>query len=202
MRLKTLQKRLENIFELLNLWQQYVEVIYMPEAEVNLIEHLGKMEGRMPEDSYSRMLENDDVSKRLKMLFKPEDGGKVDNQDELDRAYETVNEGETTDTTSGVDDEALVASTRRMDTGAAQQASAAVDAPAKAVEEGIKSSDEEEEVAAEPEVAPRTTVEESAAATAAPVEESAAPRRDLNEQVVSFGSDQTGSAFLDGKERE
>ena len=38
MRLKTLQKRLENIFELINLWNQYIEVIYMPEAEVNMID--------------------------------------------------------------------------------------------------------------------------------------------------------------------
>ena len=75
LRLKTLQKRLENIFELLNLWQQYVEIIYMPEAEVHMIDHLSKMEGRMPEESYSRTLARDDVQKRLKMLFKPDEEG-------------------------------------------------------------------------------------------------------------------------------
>ena len=47
------------------------------------------------------------------MLFKPDEAGK-DQDDELDLAYETVNEGETTDTTSGVEDEALLASTKRM----------------------------------------------------------------------------------------
>lgn len=141
LRLKTLQKRLENIFELLNLWQQYVEVIYMPEIEVQMIEHLSQMEGRLPDESYVRMMENDDVSKRLKMLFKPEDGEKTDGQDdELDRAYETVNEGETTDTTSGIDDEALLASTKRMDVnvaGAQTKSAAPQDGPQKAVEEGI-----------------------------------------------------------------
>ena len=73
LRLRTLQKRLENIFELLNLWQQYVEIIYMPEAEVHMVDQLSKMEGRLPDESYSRMLERDDVSKRLKMLFKPDE---------------------------------------------------------------------------------------------------------------------------------
>ena len=38
MRLKTLQKRLEDIFHLINLWNQYIEVIYMPEYEVNMID--------------------------------------------------------------------------------------------------------------------------------------------------------------------
>jgi len=38
LRLKTLQKRLEHIFELINLWNQYIEVIYMPEAEVHMVD--------------------------------------------------------------------------------------------------------------------------------------------------------------------
>ena len=38
LRLKTIQKRLEDIFELLNLWNQYVDVVYMSEAETNLLE--------------------------------------------------------------------------------------------------------------------------------------------------------------------
>ena len=85
----------------------------MPEIEVQMIEHISKMEGRLPDDSYTRMLDNDGASKRLKMLFKPDEAAK-DQDEELDLAYETVNEGETTDTTSGVEDEALLASTKRM----------------------------------------------------------------------------------------
>jgi len=149
----------------------------MPEVEVHMIDHLSKMEGRLPDDSYARMTENDDLSKRLKMLFKPEDGEREDaHNDELEKAYETVNEGDTTDTTSGIDDEAALASTKRMDnssTATQVTTAASSDGPKKAVEEGIKSSDDEEEevavVAKEPlqeaeveqtaETAQRTTVE-------------------------------------------
>ena len=45
----------------------------MPEAEVHMVDQLSKMEGRLPDESYSRMLERDDVSKRLKMLFTPDE---------------------------------------------------------------------------------------------------------------------------------
>ena len=61
MRLKTLQKRLENIFELINLWNQYIEVIYMPEAEVNMIDQLAEMEGRPDDLSYVQRAERDDL---------------------------------------------------------------------------------------------------------------------------------------------
>lgn len=37
LRLQTLQKRLEDTFELLNSWQAYIDVIYMPEAEANIL---------------------------------------------------------------------------------------------------------------------------------------------------------------------
>ena len=40
-----------------------------------MIDHLSKMEGRLPEESYSRTLARDDVQKRLKMLFKPDEEG-------------------------------------------------------------------------------------------------------------------------------
>ncbi len=73
LRLKTLQKRLENIFELLNLWNQYVDVIYMPEAEVHMIDQLSQMEGRDDDYSYVNTMERQDVNKRLKMLFKPDE---------------------------------------------------------------------------------------------------------------------------------
>lgn len=49
LRLKTLQNRLDNIFELISLWNQYIEIIYMPESEVYMIDKLGEQEGR-PED--------------------------------------------------------------------------------------------------------------------------------------------------------
>ncbi len=36
-KLKTLKKRLEDMFQLLSLWTQYVEVIYMPEADIHIL---------------------------------------------------------------------------------------------------------------------------------------------------------------------
>lgn len=37
-RIKVIQKRLEDIFQLFNLWTQYVEIIYMPESEISMLE--------------------------------------------------------------------------------------------------------------------------------------------------------------------
>mmetsp|Transcript_31294 Transcript_31294/g.41410 ORF Transcript_31294/g.41410 Transcript_31294/m.41410 type:complete len:131 (-) Transcript_31294:895-1287(-) len=119
----------------------------MPEAEVHMLEQISQMEGRLPEESYGRMMKSEDVSKRLKMLFKPEDhkpAESVQSEDALDQDYQTVNEDETTDTTSGVEDEALLAGTRRVAPEAISEIEKAASMK-KAVEEGIKSSDEEEE---------------------------------------------------------
>ena len=153
LRLKTLQKRLENIFELLNLWNQYVEVIYMPEAEVHMIDQLSQMEGRDEDYSYAQTMERDDVTKRLKMLFKPEDedsqgNGDFDAAEALNEAYETVNEGETTDTTSGIDEDGLIERTKPK-SAQSKEADAKAKASKKDVEEGIKSSDDEEDQASQ-----------------------------------------------------
>lgn len=153
LRLKTLQKRLENIFELLNLWNQYVEVIYMPEAEVHMIDQLSQMEGRDEDYSYAQTMERDDVTKRLKMLFKPEDEDSQGNDDfdaaeALNEAYETVNEGETTDTTSGIDEDGLIERTKPK-SAQSMEADAKAKASKKDVEEGIKSSDDEEDQASQ-----------------------------------------------------
>ena len=43
-RLMTLRERLENILELLNCWQQYVDVIYMSEMETNYMEKVAQDE--------------------------------------------------------------------------------------------------------------------------------------------------------------
>jgi hypothetical protein len=39
-RLRVMQKRLEDIFKLLNVWQEYVNIIYAPEAEINFLKTL------------------------------------------------------------------------------------------------------------------------------------------------------------------
>jgi len=84
----------------------------MPEGEVHMIDELNSMEGRTEDQSYASRVENDDVAKRLKMLFKPEDADSKDSDfdaaEAVKEAYETVNEGETTDTTSGIDDDSLM----------------------------------------------------------------------------------------------
>ena len=72
LRLKTLQNRLDNIFELINLWNKYIEIIYMPEAELDMIEKITKSEGRPEELSYAHQQEELNVKKRIKMLFKPD----------------------------------------------------------------------------------------------------------------------------------
>ena len=80
----------------------------------------------------------------------------------LEQEYETVNEGDTTDTTSGVDDEALLAGTKKLSSNSIEDIKKA---QAKTVEEGIKSSDEDEELAAAVENADadeRVTVEQAA----------------------------------------
>ena len=84
------------------------------------------------------------------MLFKPDskDEADFDADQAVKEAYETVNEGDTTDTTSGLDGESLevraLGTTRKSMEAKSEQKSS------KAVEEGIKSSDEEEPETAEP----------------------------------------------------
>lgn len=34
-RLEIMQKRLENLLKLLDYWQQYIDIIYAPEVEIN-----------------------------------------------------------------------------------------------------------------------------------------------------------------------
>ncbi len=45
----------------------------MPEAEVHMIDQLSQMEGRDDDYSYVNTMERQDVNKRLKMLFKPDE---------------------------------------------------------------------------------------------------------------------------------
>lgn len=61
LRLKTLQNRLNNIFELINLWNQYIEIIYMPESEVHMIDKLSQQEGRTEELSHASRQEKVDI---------------------------------------------------------------------------------------------------------------------------------------------
>ena len=42
-KLRVMQRRLEDMFQLLSLWTQYVEVIYMPESEIHILSALDKL---------------------------------------------------------------------------------------------------------------------------------------------------------------
>ena len=130
------------------------------------------MEGRQDDLSYVQLMEKDDTAKRMKMLFKPDEAegaaeeGGYDATEALNDAYETVNEGETTDTTSGLDDDALFSRSEDPNTATTKREVATEKAAkvkvAPVVEEGIKSSDDEEEVEAEEKV--EETLAEVAAA--------------------------------------
>lgn len=52
LQLQVMQKRLEDIFELLNLWSKYIGIIYMSETETSMIDQIAHMEGRPEELSY------------------------------------------------------------------------------------------------------------------------------------------------------
>jgi hypothetical protein len=61
--MQTLQKRLENIFELLNCWQQYIDVIYMSEIGASLMDVVAKDESlTSARQSYSKREKEHDVS--------------------------------------------------------------------------------------------------------------------------------------------
>lgn len=107
-KLKTLQKRLEDLFQLLSIWSQYVEIIYMPESEVNIINAITTMEARPEDTSYAFKTEEKEISRRISTLFgKDPFADDAESKKTKDRsmfakeeeAYETVNEGMTTDTT-------------------------------------------------------------------------------------------------------
>ena len=116
----------------------------MPDAELQMVETMEQM-AHNPEDiSLAARQKKDDQEKRLKMLFGPEAKEKFEKEskgiddDTLTKDYETVNEGDTTDTTEAFDNESLLARTDKQVKEEKKQAK-------KAVEEGIKSSSDGEE---------------------------------------------------------
>ncbi len=102
-KLKQLQKRIEDMFQLLNLWTQYIEVIYMPESEIHIISALEKLDARPEDSAYSIRTQDNDIKRRINTLFNEKAGADQISEDEVDlkEDYETVNEGLTSDTTEG-----------------------------------------------------------------------------------------------------
>ena len=137
-RLKILQKRLEDMFQLLSLWTQYVEVIYMPESEIHVLSAIERMEARPEDTAYGFRAQENDIRSRINTLFAQDKPEQVAEEAQEHEEYETVNEGMTTDTTEAS------AAVRRGESEASETAPSEK-APA-IEEEGILSSDDEEKV--------------------------------------------------------
>lgn len=103
-----MQKRIEDLFKLFSLWQQYVDIIYMPEAEIGMMKAL-KDNGLYNSDgqdlSFAQKMENENIDQKLATLFAPDDEEALEKDLEqasstqnLDEAYLSAQEGLTTDT--------------------------------------------------------------------------------------------------------
>lgn len=100
-----MEQRLEDMFKLLHLWQQYVDVIYAPENEINILQFM-KESGRLGafdnEGRFTSKVKNEEIEKKLADLF-AKDLDDLNEQvdtvkDAIDELYMTANEDQTTDT--------------------------------------------------------------------------------------------------------
>ena len=160
-RLGAMQKRLEDMFKLLDLWQQYVDVIYAPEAQIEHLLYL-KKQGKMTmqggelggdlasdlkasENAFMSKLQQEKVDEKLATLFAKDDEAELDDEQskldsKMNEAYMSVKEGMTTDTAMSSEGEGHDASELKRE--------AATPEPAQATSEpGILSSDEEHDAA-------------------------------------------------------
>ena len=70
-------KRIEDLFQLLNLWQQYIDIIYAPEAEIMAMKQLKEhglyssvMEGMTNEEmGFAQKMQQEETEKKLAQLF-------------------------------------------------------------------------------------------------------------------------------------
>lgn len=106
-KLKQMQKRLEDMFSLLSLWQQYVDIIYAPEQEINLLKRMkdaGTLGADLSQTSFATKLENANIEKKLAELFAADDSAALDEEladmaaKNAEEAYLSVQEGLTSDT--------------------------------------------------------------------------------------------------------
>jgi len=107
--------KLEGIYKLFDFWQSYIDVIYAPEVEVNMMETM-KKEGLLSQNasynddnlgsdewSFSRKMQNENIDAKLEALFAKNDeddlADDIENiKSKIDERYETANEEMTTDT--------------------------------------------------------------------------------------------------------
>jgi len=103
--LKVMVKRLEDMFQLLNLWQQYIDIIYMPEHEIGQIKIMREvqgMDGDADDLTFASKMKSENIETKLKTLFAKDEEALEDETEkikqDLEDPYLTVNEGMTTDT--------------------------------------------------------------------------------------------------------
>lgn len=105
--LRVTQQRIENMFKLLSLWQQYVDVIYAAEDEIETMKNEkdnGLHGADLDEASFAHKMENENIEKKLADLFAVQDESDLDDQleqvsrDNADDPYLSVQEGDTSDT--------------------------------------------------------------------------------------------------------
>lgn len=109
--LRVMQKRVEDMFQLLNLWQRYVDIIYAPEGEIDVLIQLKEEGGEFSSPSHAggladshfgRKVSEEATDERLKTLFAKTqhdlDNMAAQAEERNDEPYRTVDEGATTDT--------------------------------------------------------------------------------------------------------
>lgn len=126
------------MIELLNIWQQYVDVIYMPESETRYLHKMVEDDqvDSMVNSSALDRLQQRDTNEKLANLF-----GKKEEEEAVDAAYRTVEEGQTSDTTE-----------QEVDLSEDKEETISAEKEENAIEEGILSSDGENATEAAPRV--------------------------------------------------
>lgn len=78
------------MFQLLNIWQQYIDVIYAPESEIEMLKNM-KDAGQMNQDgttlddvSFANKMENENIEERLSILFAKDEEELPDEKQKID----------------------------------------------------------------------------------------------------------------------
>ena len=69
LKLKMLQKRLEDTFNLISIWTNYIDIIYMPDSEMQLMNMLMETGTNANESQFRRKLEDKEFQDRLKAIY-------------------------------------------------------------------------------------------------------------------------------------
>ena len=93
--LQVMQSRIEDMFKLLSLWQQYVEIIYAPENEINMLKNMKDSSiysGVNDDVNFANKMENQNIEAKLATLFMKEDISEL--EDEVEQASSKKNMAE------------------------------------------------------------------------------------------------------------